>query len=318
MGKASGGVLCTGNLVCDIAVRPADRFEWETTTWVEQISQSLGGNGALTSYAIARLGGRARLAGQAGRDRLGDFVLAILAEAGVDVSLVERSDLPTSATVALVHSSGSRALLHCPGTSEVVFAEPAEFAPCFVDGCTHFHLANIFGLPAMRPVAPAWLARARQAGLTTSLDTGWDSRGEWLATAGPCLEHVDLLFVNRDEASRLSGCEQPGEAARFLLAQGAGTVIVKLGEGGCRMFTPSAEFHSAGYEVAVVDTTGAGDCFAGAFLAARCEGAPLEEAAELANAVGALNVQGLGGTAGLRSREETLAWMGSARRRAIL
>jgi ribokinase len=58
-----------------------------------------------------------------------------------------------------------------------------------------------------------------------------------------------------------------------------------------------------------VDTTGAGDCFAGGFLAALCRGLSFPEAARVANAAGALSVSGLGATAGLKNWDETLAWL---------
>ena len=59
----------------------------------------------------------------------------------------------------------------------------------------------------------------------------------------------------------------------------------------------------------VVDTTGAGDCFVGGFLAALQHGLSYEEAARFANAVGALSVQRFGGTPGLLSFDDTLAWI---------
>jgi len=65
--------------------------------------------------------------------------------------------------------------------------------------------------------------------------------------------------------------------------------------------------------VPVVDTTGAGDCFVGAFLAARLRGRSWADAARFANAVGALTIQQLGAVEGVRSFDETEQWMASAR-----
>jgi ribokinase len=64
-----------------------------------------------------------------------------------------------------------------------------------------------------------------------------------------------------------------------------------------------------GFTVDVFDTTGAGDCFAGGFVAAMGRGMQVAEAARFANAVGALNVQELGAIAGVRSFESTLEWI---------
>jgi sugar/nucleoside kinase (ribokinase family) len=89
-------------------------------------------------------------------------------------------------------------------------------------------------------------------------------------------------------------------------------VVVKLGALGCAVFDAAGELRVPAFDVAVVDTTGAGDCFAGAFLAALERGLGLAEAARFANAAAALAVQQLGATAGLRSWDETRAWMENA------
>jgi sugar/nucleoside kinase (ribokinase family) len=73
------------------------------------------------------------------------------------------------------------------------------------------------------------------------------------------------------------------------------TVIVKLGALGCYVESPGEAFISPGFAVRPVDTTGAGDCFAAAFLAAIIRGGSLAEAARFANAAGALATLGMGG-----------------------
>ena len=100
--------------------------------------------------------------------------------------------------------------------------------------------------------------------------------------------------------------------ARRLRGEGARDVVIKLGGAGCAVFTSAAEIASPAFEVEVVDTTGAGDCFVAGFLAALHRGGDYQDAARFANAVGALSVQRLGATTGLLNYEETRAWMGRA------
>ena len=92
-------------------------------------------------------------------------------------------------------------------------------------------------------------------------------------------------------------------------------MVVKLGAEGCAVFSDGVEFRVPAFEVEVLDTTGAGDCFAGAYLAAIQRGCPAEEAARMANAVGALSVRRVGALAGLLSWDETLEWIGMAKAR---
>src|SRR5215471_21801092 len=94
---APRGVLCCGNIVIDISVRPVEQFDWGTTTWVESIEQNLGGNGSNTSYTLGMLGVPVRLLGMVGRDPFGELALSILKRGGVDLSFVGRSKAATTA-----------------------------------------------------------------------------------------------------------------------------------------------------------------------------------------------------------------------------
>ena len=303
------GVLCAGNIVYDILARPADSFKWGGTAWVDSIDPHLGGNGANTSYALAKLGAPVRLLSIVGTDDFGGYCIGRLEGVGVDVSRVERSPEQTATTVGLVQANGVRALLHRPGASHFAFAAPIVFDTALTRGFSHFHLGNPFGLPGIRAQTAATLARARAAGLTTSCDTGWDALGEWMTLLGPCLPSIDLLFVNEDEAGMLTGAGGPAEAAAAFFDGGAAGIVIKLGGRGCVVFAGGAEIRVPAYPVEVKDTTGAGDCFAGGFLAALHRGADYESAARFASAVGALNVRSIGSTEGLLSYEETLRWM---------
>jgi sugar/nucleoside kinase (ribokinase family) len=303
------GILVLGNAVFDLVVRPVEELKFDATVWVESLEESLGGNGAITAYTAGLLGVPVRLMAYVGKDAAGEFVLGELARAGVDTSLMIRAEAPTAATAAVVNAAGARALLHRPGVSREAFPEPPKFSPQATEGCAWFHLANPYGLSQVRRHAGEILRRARAAGLKTAIDTGWDSHGEWMKVLEPCLACCDLLFVNQDEAFHLSGRPEVASAARRFREEGAGRVVVKLGGAGCAVFGEEGEFRSPALPVEVVDTTGAGDAFVGGFLAALARGLGWPEAARVANACGALSVSRLGGVAGLRSWEETRAWM---------
>jgi sugar/nucleoside kinase (ribokinase family) len=244
-----------------------------------------------------------------GRDEQGDSLIRMLTEAGVDTSGVQRTGTPTNSTVCVVHSSGDRLFLHRLGASSDVTPDVIELAQRSEGSYSHLHLANLFSLPHMRTAAPAVLARAHELGLTTSLDTGWDARGEWMSLVAPCLPHTDLLFVNESEGKMLTGSENPAEIVSTLRGRGAGDIVLKLGGNGCIAFSGEYEYVIPRFDVKAIDTTGAGDCFAGGFLSAIYRGLSFAEAARFANAVGALSVEKLGAVKGLRNFEETLSWM---------
>jgi sugar/nucleoside kinase (ribokinase family) len=309
--RSLGGVICCGNISLDMPVWPVERIAWGTTLWVEEIEQNIGGNGGNTSIALARLGTPVRLYGTVGSDARGDQLLAQLRREGVDATRVARSQLETTSVVCLVHPSGDRMFLHRPGASRDLDPGRLRFddGPAF----THFHFANPFALPVARYHAQELFARARAAGLTTSLDTGWDSMGRWGLDVDSCLPDVDLLFVNESEAEKLTGLDDPDAAARALQDRGAAEVVIKLGGRGCVVYAEAGRMAIPAFAVEVKDTTGAGDCFAGGFLAALHHLLDLRGAAAVANAVGAMSVERLGTVAGVKSWHETQSWMAGAR-----
>jgi sugar/nucleoside kinase (ribokinase family) len=290
----------------DVLTRPVDEITWGGTRWVESIVPSLGGNGANTSAALGKLGVPVRLLGAVGRDEFGDAALARLIECGVDISRVQRLAAGTATTVALVRSDGTRAFLHQPGVSRLFLQDPFELDD--VEGFTHFHVGNPFAILHLRSKAPQLLSQARSLGLRTSLDTAWDALSEWMTVLGPCLPLVDILFTNEDEARMLTGSVEPAAVAQCLRDAGASTIVLKLGSRGCVVFEGTARYEMPAFAVTAIDTTGAGDCFAGGFLAALQRGLSLELAGRIANAAGALNVQALGATSGLLDWDATVAY----------
>jgi sugar/nucleoside kinase (ribokinase family) len=213
---------------------------------------------------------------------------------------VQYVDAPTSIAISLIRSTGERALLYQLAAAAEDF-QPFALPP----DATHFHLAAVYRMRHLRQIAPELLKRAKEAGLRTSLDTQWDTEGEWMKVLSPSLPYADYTLMNAEEARMLTGQAQPEEAARVLRDLGANHVIVKLGPRGCWADGVSIP----GFAVNAVDTTGAGDCFSGGFIAALERGLKIEEAARFANAVGALAVQEVGATAGVLDWDSTARWL---------
>jgi len=298
-------VLAAGNISHDILVRPVEEFRWGTSNWVEHFGEDMGGNGSNTTYAMARLGLRARLLGMVGADARGDGVLEKLNRAGVDTRWVERSAASTTTTIVIMNRAGDRQFIQHVGASHEVFPEPYAFPAAVTAGVTHYHQANIFALPNLRRHGGEQMRRAKEAGLATSIDTGWATDGKWVETLAPAFPYCDLLFINEDEARATTSREEPGEIAAALRALGAGTIVLKLGARGCMVFEGGEAVHVPAFAVDAVDTTGAGDCFAGAFFAALHRGMNLAEAARMGNAMGAMVVARIGATAGVTDWETT-------------
>jgi sugar/nucleoside kinase (ribokinase family) len=289
-------VFCVGNAVADVLARPVDGLPAPGASLrLETAALAPGGNGVNTAMALARLGVRTALAAPVGEDRLGEMLrLALRAEGVDDSGLVTVQEARTSVSLVLVESNGERRLLHFRGANAHFTARHVDWDRA--NGARVFHYASAFSLPAFDgPPLTETLARARRLGFLTSLNPCWDSQGRWLPLLDPALEQVDYFYPNQDEGRELTGETEPAAIARRLRRAGVRTVIVKQGAAGCYVDSPEGTFFSAGFPVRALDTTGAGDCFAAAFLAALLRGNSLPQAVRFANAAGALSTLGLGG-----------------------
>ncbi|HEU0120600.1 MAG TPA: carbohydrate kinase family protein [Bryobacteraceae bacterium] len=275
-------LLVAGNLVYDWVAGPVTELAWDQTTWPAEFSAGLGGNGGTTAYAAARQGARVRLVTGRGEDEHGLILDRRLREAGVETVYLPGLAGGTAMTMGLFRPDGARALIHRPGVLTELFAAVPSLQP-YGSGIRWLHVANPFAVPGLRRRAADYLREAKEAGWTTSMDLGWDRLGEWMQVVGPCLPHCDWLLANAAERAEVD------------LRGFAGGVVVKLGADGCTV----GEVHIPGIPSRAVDSTGAGDCFCGGFLAAMLAGASPQEAAHAANACGARSVSAAGPTSGL-------------------
>lgn len=277
-------LLVAGNLVYDWIAGPVTALAWDQTVWPESFATGLGGNGGTTAFAAARLGTRVRLVSACGEDPHGAICRERLASVGVDGVFLLGLTGGTAETIGLFRADGARALLHRPGVLTEAFQDLPSLLP-FGAGVRWLHIANPFAVAGLRRNAATYLREAREAGWTTSMDLGWDRLGEWMKVVEPCLPYCDWLFANAAEAQALGPVPV--------------RTVVKLGAAGCLVEGVPVP----GVAVRAVDSTGAGDCFCGGFLAAALRGYSPLEAARVANAYGAQSVSAAGPTTGLRGWE---------------
>jgi sugar/nucleoside kinase (ribokinase family) len=289
-------VFCAGNAVVDVLARPVDGLPAPGASQrVKEVGLGPGGNGVNTAMALARLGVRVALAAPVGEDRLGEILRQAVAAEGVDDSnVITVKEARTSVSLVLIDSSGERRLLHSRGANAYFSGHHLNWK--LVKRARIFHYASAFALPSFDGASLAEaMGRARQFGCLTSMNPCWDSWGRWLPLIEPALAYVDYFCPNQEEGRQLTGETEPRAIAGRLHQTGVKTVIVKLGPAGCYVDGPEGAFTSPGFVVHPVDTTGAGDCFDAAFLAALCRGNNLRHAARFANAAAALSTMGMGG-----------------------
>ncbi|MBV5266833.1 PfkB family carbohydrate kinase [Pinisolibacter aquiterrae] len=254
-----------------------------------------GGKGGNQALAAALAGARVALVGAVGGDGFAATALAGLAEAGVDLSGVARSDRPTGLQTIAVDPTGEN--LMTGSTAANADASPQALAPLLGPGVTLLTQTSI----GLRAVETA-IALARTAGARVVLNAA-----PAIPPAEATLAAVDVLIVNAHEAASLAeALGLPGEAMAFAVAAARrfmATVVVTLGPRGLVAATPEGDrLDGAPPEVAVVDTTGAGDALIGAIAAALDRGAPLEIAFAEGLAAGSLACRETGARSSFASR----------------
>ncbi len=267
----------------------------------------IGGSGAITACAAAKLGLGTALVGVVGDDDLGRSVLTHIAESGVDTSgCVIDPDRPTGLSIVLSRGD-DRAILTSRGTIADLRAELLD--PGLIRSARHVHVSSYFLQGGLTHAVPTLFDAAHRAGATTSIDPNWDPGEEWDGGLLELLDRTDCFLPNGNEAMAIARRDDVRSAAERLAARGP-VVAVKLGREGALALRGQELVERAAVPSEAVDTTGAGDTFDAGFLAGQLRGWSLDRCLALAVACGSLSTRGLGGTEGQPTMEEALAALG--------
>lgn len=266
---------------------------------VEAIRMSPAGTAGGTAIVLSRLGAEVRSVGAIGTDPIADVLVALLAGEGIDTSgLVRRADAQTSASVLPVRPNGDRPAWHCIGANGTLTVDDVTsvLSDELLAGLTHLHLGGpeLLGGPA----AGELLARAREAGVTTSVDVLAPGDPDMLAWIADALPHTDHLLPNDEQVLGFTGAASLEEGVQALRAHGVGTVAATAGRHGAVVAAASGVHRVAAYGIEVVDTTGCGDAFSAGYLRGLSLGLSSTDAAALGCATAAQVATGLGTDAG--------------------
>ncbi|CNH64671.1 sugar kinase [Yersinia alsatica] len=253
-----------------------------------------GGPAATAAVAAARLGAQVDFIGRVGDDATGNALLAELESYGVNTALSRRyANARSSQSAILVDNYGERIIINHPSPDlpdDAQWLTKIDFSHYDVvlaDVRWHQGVLTAFTL-------------ARQAGVTTLLDadvTPQDIR--------PLVALADHAAFSEPGLLRMTG-ENDTDMALLLAANDTnGHVYVTRGQKGCYWLEGGQQQHQPGFEVDVVDTTGAGDVFHGALAVALGQKSTIALAVRYANAVAALKCTRPGGRAGIPDCDQT-------------
>jgi sulfofructose kinase len=283
-----------GATVDDLLV--VDTFPDKDSKKEMQTFERHGGGVTTTALvAAARLGARCGYVDVMGDDELSNWVVDDLAREGVDTSMIIRREgaKPIHAFVLVAQDDGTRTIVYSMAGRLMRDDD--------IPDATVLRGAQVLMIDDVNDGAMDGIYRAvqdaRAQGIAVVADIEKSYRPALLAL-------VDHVVLSAPYAAQVTGLSDPKAAATALWQADRAAVVVTDGAVGCWYTQGGEPQFQPSYRVKVVDTTGCGDVFHGAYAAALTWGAPLVERVKMASAAAALKATKLGGRAGIPTRKE--------------
>lgn len=291
-------LFVVGNINRDIKIAPIKPGAYllrdgETST--PSVVESIGGGGANSAVIAAHLGARAAFAGKVGRDALGRRLEEALAGWGVTPRLCKDARCRTGTSIALAFANGQRHFVSSLPNNEALRFEDLDLS--VLKPGSHLLRADIwFSTPMLFGGNKRLLRRARETGLTVSIDLNWDPK--WgvapsaeirrrKAAVRGILPLVDLAHGNVRELNEFAECRNLRETLKRLSNWGLRAVVVHRGAGGSGYYADGVFTTAPALRARrVVNTTGTGDVLSVCMMLLHgCEDFPVRERLRLANRI---------------------------------
>jgi 2-dehydro-3-deoxygluconokinase len=277
-----------------------------------------GGDTSNAAIAAARQGARVGYITAIGQDAPGDSLMALWARESVDTTTVIRTDRALTAVYFVTHDAAGHHFLHYRKDSPSALYGPGDLPREAIAAARMFFASGISqGIsPSAADAVFAAIACARAAGAAVAYDTNYRPR-LWPPARAAAVMHAaigqcDIVFPGMEDAATLTGLTDPDAIVDFYLRLGPKLVVLKMGEAGARLATPTERMQVRTPAVTSVDATGAGDAFCGSFLARILAGDTAEAAARYAVVAAALKCTGYGAVAPIPFATDVLAAMREA------
>ncbi|MBX2800132.1 MAG: adenosine kinase [Myxococcales bacterium] len=281
-------------------MHPVEDAQWQSVyAKVRHLDVVLhsGGSCANTVATAGRLGARAIYRGQVGDDELGRQYGASLENSCGGHALRVTTEAATGKCLSLISQRDAERTMLTDLGAAVSLPDLGEFERA-LSSCriAHFEGYTLLDGPMCDMILEA-MALAKSSGALVSLDAA----DPFVTATIPerfrkaCVDHADIVFLNADEARAVGGVDDPVAACRKVSEEcGIAHVAVKLGARGSVVAHDGQLVEIPVFEVDAVDTTGAGDAYAGGYLVGLSKGWSVDRAGRLASQVAALTVSQMG------------------------
>lgn len=302
-------VLVIGELNVDILLNNIDDFpEMGKEKLARSMDTVLGSSSAIFASNLSSLGKRVAFLGKIGNDVYGNIILCSLEQSGVDISPIIKSDEYSTGATVILNYGNDRAMITYPGAMEYLTVD--EVSSELLSQAGHLHFSSYFLQPGIKDSLGLLFKRAKELGLSTSLDPQWDPREEWDFNLSAVLPQVDVFLPNLKEMLNITG-ENTLKRAVAKLKDLVNQLIVKNGSKGSIGWT-NGIMHEAKPFInnQVVDAIGAGDSFNAGYIKKFIEGHSLETCLKFGNLMGAISTTGAGGTGAFKDYQSIMELAG--------
>ena len=296
-------VLVVGELNVDIILNHIDGFpEVGKEILAKQMTLTLGSSSAIFASNLSSLGAKVAFLGKIGNDQFADLIESSLKKKGVETDFIIRSKEYQTGSTIVMNYDMDRANVTYPGAMDHLNAK--EVRDDILTEARHLHVSSIFMQPALKSGLLDLFKRAKEFGLTTSMDPQWDPAEKWDVDLEELLPYVDVFLPNRTELLHLTKTKTVKEGIDALKSF-ANVIVVKDGTNGAALFrNGNIERQPAFLNETAVDAIGAGDSFDAGFIFKYIQKVPLDECLRFGNLTGAINTTEAGGTTAFESIEK--------------
>jgi sugar/nucleoside kinase (ribokinase family) len=274
----------------------------------KDLSITLGSSSAIFAHNLASLGNKVGFSSAIGSDPFGEICLKRLGESGVDLTGVRRMPGKTTGLTVILPQRKQRYILTYPGTMFEMSEKDLDLR--YVFSARHLHVSSYFLQKGLRGSLSEIFRKAKEAGLTTSLDTNDDPEDLWSSEIQLLMKHTDVLLPNEREACQLAQMDEVERAAE-VLSQKVPVVVIKRGSRGALACVSKERYTAIPPVVEAADHVGAGDSFDAGFIHQFIRGGKIEECLRFGNIAGALSVTRPGGTEAFRDAMHREAFLRS-------
>lgn len=293
MGKLD--IVGVGLSTFDILIRLAEMPTWDKRSTMEQVNFDGGGPTATALCAAASLGAKAGYIGTAGEDWFAEQKRLSLQEHGVDISrMVPRSGAEKRVVSVYVNSRTGERIFNALSQFYEDLVQPKEMDQTYITQADYLLTEGFHTEAAV--TAAKWMHSAGKRVILDAAATTSSQIDERLTDLVPL---TDILICGSGFAEALTGEADAADAGKAALSFGPEIVVITRGEQGSMLFIDNETTQTPAFEVDVVDTTGAGDAFHGAFMVGLLKKWDLRKICIFSSAVAAIECTFLGGRAGL-------------------